>query len=1518
MAIEIGNAYITITPTTKGIADKLRRALFKDAADIGREAGRAMGEKLRSSMASNIRNIANKFIFEPIRNAMIRAGEAIANLSKVGFDALRNAFVATGKSAVEFGRNIINAFRDGRISVTAFKEGFSSIGSKLSTLSTDASSFGRSIVSAFREGTTIANSFANVFNLLGRNISELGLRFSSLGRNIFNAFKGGRSAIDGLKQVSTGTDIVLRNMGNAAKETSLALRSANESMRKFSSTAQDIGNNIGKGSKGVGAFAEAIRTIPRIVRDGLALASVHALKLGDDFERSSRVTQVALGATGREMGILKANMVDWGTIGAGSANDVAKAVEKEARAGMDMSQIMQGTVPILKMAAATQIDVSQAAGIAVNHLQEFGLTAKDLPHSMSVMAMMTKTTGSSIEDLAESFKYAAPTAKLAGMSFDRASTYIGLLSRAGIRGSDAGTALRRVILRLKAPTDKSKEIFKKYGVTLNDASGKMRDMSDILADLKRGGINDAEMKEVFGVTGINAALIWMNAGKKGVEEFEKRLRDSNGVVDRLMAAYNSTIAGSVMRIKQSWQSMLTGLSQTGAWSGIRGVVGLITEGFVSFTRAITSVTRVFPHVTSGLVLLGSSFGVLKVGVGAATMGLNLLTKTLGAVGIHTTKIAKLSKVLTVVANGIFRAFVPLAVIGTIFKIAYGRSEALRNAVKTLFDGIRPLVSAIRDLANNFIAGFVNALSEGKEKLEGTNLAARLFIPIIQRLTQWVQKASDYIQVHKKQLEDWGVKLALLQTNPVVKKIEKFVGILAVAGSALYAIWPIITGVATGFIKFGSAIAGAMRFAIANPWVLIAIAIIALGVAIYECIKHWDTIKAKLQEVGQKIMEFCSNIIPNLISGFQNLKAKLAGSASGIGEKFGNAFTKLKNIVTQHLDQIIKFVTQWVTSRLLFAFNPVVGVLGLVAAHFNKLQPMIEKGLNALPGIITNVANMLVKGIEIITNQLTNIIQKITEVLVQLISKLAPMITQLINQLVPVIIAMIPLIIQAGIALLSGLILAITTVLPQIVSAITQLITQFVTIITSAIPQILPPLIEGFTQLITSLCSMLGMLIPQILEAAITLFMALVQALPPILDALIDAILQLITAICGMLPTLIPLLIGAAIVLFMAIVAALPKILTSLITGAIKLITAVCGMLPTLIPVLLRAALVLFMAIVNVIPPVLVALLKALGMLLLAVGDLLIKGIVAISKPLWKPLLEGAKLAWSDIKKVWNACKPFFIAIWNGIKTIASIVWNFIKIAAIVCWNGLKTAWNACKPFFTTLWNFIKSSAIILWNAIKTVAVACWNGLKIAWNAAKGFFSALWNGIKSVATTVWNSIKTVAVNTWNNIRNAWNSVTGFFSNLWNSIKSSCESVFNAIQRKVNSILGWINNKISSLSGAVRKFFGLSIPIDVIPHIPSGILLPPIIQPNIMSTILPNANDVDINSIKPFNQSSSLSDSLQKTQNHIFKITKDIDKENINKKDNNTKSQINITVNANTDADPYRIANEIAYKLRRLKT
>lgn len=139
-----------------------------------------------------------------------------------------------------------------------------------------------------------------------------------------------------------------------------------------------------------------------------------------------------------------------------------------------------------------------------------------------------------------------------------------------------------------------------------------------------------------------------------------------------------------------------------------------------------------------------------------------------------------------------------------------------------------------------------------------------------------------------------------------------------------------------------------------------------------------------------------------------------------------------------------------------------------------------------------------------------------------------------------------------------------------------------------IAQALPAVIQAITTTITN-----PTILQQMLQAAITLFMAIVQAIPQIAQAVLGALPMIIDTLTQ--PDTLAQMIAAAVQLFIVIVEAIPQIIDALIAALPQIINTLTR--PDVLAQMLTAGIALWKQMVLAVPKILSALIGAIGSLL---------------------------------------------------------------------------------------------------------------------------------------------------------------------------------------------------------------------------------------------------------------------------------------------------------------------------------
>lgn len=352
-----------------------------------------------------------------------------------------------------------------------------------------------------------------------------------------------------------------------------------------------------------------------------------AVKMATTFDENMNVLQKVSGATAEEMEQLRETARALGadmTIPGTSAADAAEAMLELSKAGLSVDETLAAAKGTLQLAAAGQLSNAAAAEIAANALNAFGLEGERATDVADLLAAAANASSGEVTDMADSLKMAATVAATAGLPIEDVVAAISEMANAGIKGSDAGTSLKQMLLSLQAPSDKAKALMEDLGISIYDAQGNMvgmeemiRIFSEALSGLTQEQRN-AALATIFGSDAVRAANVVLMGG---VDSFNA-MRDA--VTEEGAAA---EIAGARME----------GLA--GAFAGLRNVAeDAMIAGVEPFKDDIIELTGTLADLVAQFSALEEpqqeaivKFGLLVAGIGPAMLVLSGFAKAAGGV-----------------------------------------------------------------------------------------------------------------------------------------------------------------------------------------------------------------------------------------------------------------------------------------------------------------------------------------------------------------------------------------------------------------------------------------------------------------------------------------------------------------------------------------------------------------------------------------------------------------------------------------------------------------------------------------------------------------------------------------------------------------------------------------------------------------------------------------------------------------------------------------------------------------------
>ncbi len=284
---------------------------------------------------------------------------------------------------------------------------------------------------------------------------------------------------------------------------------------------------------------------------GIGLSANEVLQTFNEFETGMSAVRSLTGATDEEFLSLKETAKDLGASTSFSASEASQGMQYLAMAGWDTNQIIAAMPGLLDLAAAGATELGTAADIVSDVMTAMGMSADQASRAADIFAKTATGSNTTIENLGETLKYAAPIAHSFGLSLEEVSAMAGLMANAGIKGSMAGTAIRSSLLSMASPTKEAATLMKKLGLSFSNTDGSMKDMSAIVGNLQKSfaGLTESQKLQyaetLFGTYASSAWLGVINQGADAFNNFQTSLENSTGAAKEMAAIRLDNLAGDM-------------------------------------------------------------------------------------------------------------------------------------------------------------------------------------------------------------------------------------------------------------------------------------------------------------------------------------------------------------------------------------------------------------------------------------------------------------------------------------------------------------------------------------------------------------------------------------------------------------------------------------------------------------------------------------------------------------------------------------------------------------------------------------------------------------------------------------------------------------------------------------------------------------------------------------------------------------------------------------------------------------
>lgn len=297
-------------------------------------------------------------------------------------------------------------------------------------------------------------------------------------------------------------------------------------------------------------------------------ATSAALKFNQSISNLSAIT----GAVGDDLKFLRDTALQFGATTTLSATEAAEALKLVASAKPDLLSNAQALKEVTRQAvllaeaSGGTLALADAAAAVGKALNQFGEEADQAARFVNVLAAGAKFGSSEVLATSQALKEAGVAAASANVSFEETNAAIQVLAKNGIDGSQAGTALRNIFLKLD-----------------NDTNSKLRPsvvgLSQALANVNKLNEDGAAQVKRFGLENIVAAKSLLSS-VSAIDDLTGKLTGTNTALEQASTNVDN-LAGDVKALGSAYESL-----QIRVGSLADGELRQLTQATTEFIQAL--------------------------------------------------------------------------------------------------------------------------------------------------------------------------------------------------------------------------------------------------------------------------------------------------------------------------------------------------------------------------------------------------------------------------------------------------------------------------------------------------------------------------------------------------------------------------------------------------------------------------------------------------------------------------------------------------------------------------------------------------------------------------------------------------------------------------------------------------------------------------------------------------------------------------------------------------------------------
>jgi TP901 family phage tail tape measure protein len=334
-----------------------------------------------------------------------------------------------------------------------------------------------------------------------------------------------------------------------------------------------IDASVGDNFRNVGNYTGAINKLQNgLGQLGLAFGIGTILQTGTkamiDFNQQVADLQAITGAGGADLAFYSEQANKLGVNVEGGASAVVEAYKLIGSAKPELLENAKAldavTQSAITLSQASGMTLPESATALTDAMNQFGASAEEADKFVNVLANGAKFGSAEIPQITEALLKFGAVAKSTGTSVEESTALIELLAEKGLKGAEAGTALRNVMLKLSAPDALPKEAQQRLeglGISLEELANPALSITQKLEMLKPLTKDTGALMKVFGTENATASLALLQNTDR-IKELNVQMNTQGTSLEQANARTN-TLGHALMELKNSFLALFTNIASGG-------------------------------------------------------------------------------------------------------------------------------------------------------------------------------------------------------------------------------------------------------------------------------------------------------------------------------------------------------------------------------------------------------------------------------------------------------------------------------------------------------------------------------------------------------------------------------------------------------------------------------------------------------------------------------------------------------------------------------------------------------------------------------------------------------------------------------------------------------------------------------------------------------------------------------------------------------------------------------------------